>query len=92
MPVLGPAAECSGPDDGIAFKRILQNEAAPEQPLNPAPVSVPPSLCAVKPPDAIRKILDCPGLPSRPSPSWKALAKSLSRTPLKSGGVCFSKA
>ena len=25
-------------------------------------------LCAVNPPDAIRKILDCLGLPSRPPP------------------------
>jgi hypothetical protein len=28
-------------------------------------------LCAVNPPDAIKKILDCLGLPSRPSPSLR---------------------
>jgi len=30
-------------------------------------------LCAVHPPDAIRKILDCLGLPSRPPPIAQAL-------------------
>jgi hypothetical protein len=29
-------------------------------------------LCAVHPPDAIRKILDCLGLPSRPPPIARA--------------------
>jgi len=33
-------------------------------------------LCAINPPDAIRKILDCLGLPSRPPPFFPALQES----------------
>jgi hypothetical protein len=34
-------------------------------------------LCAVNPPDAIRKILDCLGLPSRPPPIFPAVREMI---------------
>jgi len=33
-------------------------------------------LCAIHPPDAIRKILDCLGLPSRPPPICSAIPEN----------------
>jgi len=33
-------------------------------------------LCAIKPPEAIRKILDCLGIPSKPPPIFPAVLES----------------